>query len=120
MKTIYSLLLLILVAACASSKLAIVPVGTWDYSIKGTPNGDYSGDCIVTMAEGKYSVTIKTKDGDVNINNPQYDKAAKKLTGTFDYQGTTVFFESITNGDAMTGSLMAGGESFPFNATRKK
>jgi hypothetical protein len=120
MKTIYSLILIILVSACAASKVAIAPVGTWDYSIKGTPNGDYLGDCIVALAEGKYSVRIKTKDGDIDLRDPQFDKAAKKLTGNFDYQGTTVFFESITNGDTMTGSLMAGGSSFPFNATRKK
>ena len=120
MKTIYSLLFILLVAGCASSKLAIAPVGIWDYSIKGTPTGDYSGDCIVAMTEGKYSVLIKTKDGDVNLKDTQYDKAAKKLTGNFDYQGTTVFFESITTGDTMTGGLMAGGGSFPFNATRKK
>jgi hypothetical protein len=120
MKSILTLSLLFLICSCVSTKVASPAVGTWDYSITGTPEGDFAGDFIVSVTEGKYSALLKSKVGEIFLSNPIYDKSTKKLTGTFDYQGTTIFFESITTGDTMTGSISAGGSSFPFKATKKK
>ena len=120
MKTITTFSLCILLASCASTRLMQVPVGSWDYSITGTPNGNYSGVLIITLVDGKYSGLLKSQEGEIALNDPSYDKASKKFTGNFSYQGTPISFESITTGDAMTGSLSAGGSNFPFKATKKK
>ncbi len=120
MKTITAFALCLLLASCAATKLAKVPVGIWSYSITGTPNGDYSGDLIVSLTDGKYAAMFKSSEGEIPLSDPAYDKATKKLTGNFDYQGTTVFFDSITTGDTMTETVSAGGGNFPFKATKKK
>lgn len=98
----------------------MVPVGSWDYTITGTPNGDYSGVLTVSMEGDNYSAVLKSQEGELTLDKTKYDKSTKKLTGVFDYQGTPVDFESTTEGDAMKGWVSAGGGSFPFNATRKK
>lgn len=110
----------VLIMSCASSKLAIVPVGSWDYKVTGTPAGDYKGVLMVSYAEGKYTATFKGDAGELPLRDAAYDKKSKKLTGNFDFDGNTIFFDSITAGDSMTGSVSAGGASFPFTATRKK
>lgn len=119
MKILATLSLCILLASCVSTKLATAPVGIWDYSITGTPEGDFTGDLIVSITEGSYAALLKSRVGEITLSNPTYDNGAKKLTGTFDYQGTTVFFESITAGETMTGTVSAGGSNFPFKATKK-
>jgi hypothetical protein len=120
MKKIIYLLFALTVLSCASAKLALVPVGSWDYTITGTPNGDFAGVLIVTMDGDKYAAVLKSQAGEIKIDDPTYDKATKKLSGTFDFQGTTIFFDSITEGDSMKGSVSAGGGSWPFIGTRKK
>ena len=109
-----------IIISCASTKLAMVPVGGWDYSITGTPNGDFSGVLTVTLEGEKYTASLKSQLGEIKFSETQYDKATKKLTGTFDFEGTPIEFESTTEGDAMKGSVSAGGGSWPFNASRKK
>src|SRR5689334_21865388 len=101
-KTSY-LLFTILIFSCASAKLAMIPVGSWDYTITGTPSGDFSGVLTVTMDGDKYSATLKSQAGDLKFDETLYDKKTKSLTGNFNFQGTTIFFESITEGDNMKG-----------------
>jgi hypothetical protein len=120
MKTIFILLLSLTVVSCASTKLAIVPVGQWDYTVKGTPNGDFAGVLIVSLNGEKYSAALKGQTGDITFDDTQYDKKLKKLTGTFYFQSNPIYFETIIEGDTMKGTVSAGGESWPFNATRKK
>jgi hemolysin activation/secretion protein len=120
MKKLVYLLLAFIVLACASSKLAMVPVGSWDYTITGTPSGDFAGVLIVTMDGDKYAAVLKSQAGEIKIDGPTYDKTTKKLSGTFDFDGTTIFFDTTTEGDAMNGTVSAGGGSWPFKGTRKK
>jgi hypothetical protein len=121
MKKLLILSTTLIIISCASTKkLAMVPVGGWDYTITGTPNGDYSGVLTVTMDGDNYSATLKSEAGEIKFDQTKYDQVTKKLTGNFDFQGTPIDFESITEGDTMKGSVSAGGGSWPFNATRKK
>lgn len=120
MKTLTSIALVIFMASCASTKMAQVPVGIWDYSITGTPNGNFSGDFIVSLADGKYAALLKSQAGEISLQDPLFDKSTKKFTGTFYFEGNTIFFESTTTGDSMTGTVSAGGMNFPFKAKRKK
>lgn len=120
MKKYLFLIALINVSCASTKKLALVPVGSWDYKITGTPNGDFSGVLIVTMEGDKYMATLKSEVGELKFTQTKYDQATKKLTGSFDFDGTPIDFESTTEGDAMKGSVSAGGGSWPFNGTRKK
>jgi hypothetical protein len=108
------------VMSYTSSKLAMVPVGSWDYTITGTPSGDFAGTFTVTLDGDQYAAVLKSQAGEIKIDNPVYDKATKKLSGTFDFDGTPISLETTTDGDAMNGTVSAGAGSWPFKGTRKK
>ena len=120
MKTLSILALCILFTGFTSVNLATPPVGTWVYNITGTPEGDFTGDFIVSEEKEKYTAVLKSGDAQVPLVNPVYEKATQKLRGTFDYQGNTILLECVTAGDTMTGTVSTGDSSFPFKATRKK
>src|SRR6185436_2856981 len=104
MKRFIYLSVSIIMLSCASAKLAKVPVGDWDYTITGTPSGDFAGVLSVTLADDQYSASLISQGGKIPLDKPVYDKKTKKLTGTFDYQGTLIDFETTTEGDSMKGS----------------
>jgi hypothetical protein len=121
MKKILVLFIALVMVSCASTKkMAMVPVGNWDYTITGTPNGDFSGVLMVTMDGENYMAILKSEVGEIKFDQTKFDQATKKLTGSFDFQGTPIDFESTTEGDVMKGWVSAGGGSWPFNGTRKK
>lgn len=95
-------------------------MGQWDYSITGTPQGDFSG--VMTVEEVNQALTTKlsSNGSDLPIEKFVYDKATKKMSGEFDYSGTPVQMDAVMEGDQITGTMSAGGMAFPFKATRKK
>jgi hypothetical protein len=106
---------------CAFSCASVSPVGTWNYSITGTPQGDYSGVLNVTKADKKnYSAVMKSDAGDLKFNKFSFDGKTKKSTGDFDYQGMNVWFDTALKENEMTGNVSVQGMNFPFKATRKK
>jgi hypothetical protein len=120
MKTRPILALCLLFTGFTSVNLETSPLGTWVYNITGTPEGDFTGNLVVSEDKGKYIAVLKSGDAHVPLVNPVYVKATQKLKGTFDYQGNTILLECITAGDTMTGTVSTGDSSFPFKATRKK
>ena len=120
MRNALTLFISVAVFSCASTKLAKAPVGSWEYTIKGTPNGDYSGVLTVSLEGEKYQALLKSQVAEIKFDEATYDKKLKKLTGSFYYEGNPIYFESTTDGDTMNGSVSAGGDSWPFKGTRKK
>ncbi|NJM24881.1 MAG: hypothetical protein HC859_04540 [Bacteroidia bacterium] len=118
----YTLLLCVLLSACATVKTAKIPgpEGEWDYAITGTPNGDYSGVMAITNANNALAGVLRTSDGDAPLNNLVYKAEEKKLEGEFDYNGMTVVLSGIVEGDAFKGTVSTGGYEFPMTAARKK
>ena len=106
----------LLVSACA----AVGPAGSWGYTVTGTPQGDFTGDLIVTKNETGYTAKLSSKDGEILFNSFTYNKKEKKSTGTFDFSGTAVEFKAGVEKEQMKGSMTAGGMEFPFNASKKK
>ncbi len=120
-KFIYLFLVLVL-ASCATVKtkqVTVTPVGDWDYTITGTPNGDYAGVLSIVEKESVLAAAMKTNEGELAFNNMSFDKATNIVTGNFNYQGTDLVFNATLAGEAMTGTIAAGGYGFPFKATRK-
>ena len=119
MKKFLILFSILILASCASSKLALVPVGKWSYTITGTPNGTYNGVLKVTFADGKYAAVLNSSEGEITMRDVVYDKKIAKLSANFDFQGSIIFFETTTLGETMTGNVSTGGMNFPFKGTKK-
>ena len=118
MKKIAPLLpLILLISSCAS----VGPAGNWDYSVTGTPQGDYSGVMTVTkMKEGGYAAKLNGQAGEISFDKFSFDKKTKQTKGNFYFSGTDVYFAAQVIKEQMKGMMSAGDMDFPFLATRKK
>ena len=102
---------------CAS----VTPVGSWDYTVTGTPNGDYAGTLIVTKNKKQYAATLNTPGADdLPFKKFSFDPKTKKASGDFDYQGTPISFDATVKENDMAGNMSTDDAQFPFKATRKK
>ena len=122
MQKIVFVFLVLVLASCATVKtkqVVITPAGDWDYTITGTPNGDYAGILSVGEKENVFTAAMKSNDGDLPFTNVNFDKATNIITGNFTYQGTELVFSATLAGETLTGAVSAGGYGFPFKATRK-
>jgi hypothetical protein len=107
-------------ATTSTSKVEVTPVGTWTYSITGTPEGDFNGDFVVGTQDKNYTAKLYASGNELPFNSCAWDKANSKVTGDFTYSGYNVYFDATLNGEELNGTVSAEGNSFPFKATRKK
>lgn len=113
-------LILFVVGLMAASCASLSPVGTWNYTISGTPQGDFTGAMEVTKQEAGYAATLRSANGEMKFEQFTFDKKTAKSTGTFYYQSMGVNFDAAVTKAAMDGSVSVQGMSFPFKAARKK
>ncbi len=103
-------------SGCAS----LNPVGTWNYSVTGTPNGDYSGDLDIGKPAKDYTATLIVQGASVPFRKFSFDKKTGKASGDFDFQGTPIYFDAQLKGDELAGTMATDDMKFPFKASRKK
>ncbi len=108
---------LLMIYGCASSKVAKnSPVGSWDYTVRSTPNGDVSGTLNIEKDGDEYTGNLTSNAGTIDLNNVTIED--NKLSSSFNYQGTPLQLTGTFSGDDFTGSVDAGSDSFPVEATR--
>lgn len=123
MKNLIFVFVALMIVSCATtktSKVAVSPAGAWDYSITGTPEGDFNGVMNVTQQDKLYNAKLNAGGSELAIENFTWNEDSKKVGGVLYYSGTPVYLDALLNGDEMSGSMSAGGMNFPFKATRKK
>lgn len=91
--------------------------GTWNYSIAGTPDGDFKGDMVITKEADAYKGTIEASGQKVNIN--QFIIKDNALSGNFEYNGMLVNITGTFAGNDLTGKVEAQGYAFPLTAKKK-
>jgi hypothetical protein len=118
----YFILSLLIFSSCASTKTskAPSPTGLWDYTITGTPEGDFNGVMTIGEVDKVPTAKLAVNGSELTIEKFIYDKETKKMSGEFDYNGTPVYFDAVMMEDTIDGGMAAGGGTFPFKATRKK
>ncbi len=119
---LYIFLALLLLSSCASTKASKAPTaaGNWDYTITGTPEGDFAGIMTISEVDKVYNAKMAMSSGETTIDKFIYNKETKKMSGELYYSGTLVLFDAVLVVDQIDGSMSASGMSFPFKATRKK
>jgi hypothetical protein len=98
----------------------VSPVGSWDYTITGTPNGDYAGTLNVTKIKKQYAATLNSQGSDLPFKKFAFDPKTKKASGDFDYQGMPISFGAMVKENDMAGNVSTDDAQFPFKAARKK
>jgi hypothetical protein len=126
MKQLVFVLFALAIVSCAAPKVsktaevAVTPAGDWDYTITGTPEGDFAGVLNIVNQNNAYAVKLNAGGNELPIEKFTWNPETKKVNGELYYSGTSVLFDAVMNGDEMVGDMSAGGMSFPFKATRKK
>lgn len=115
-----SLSMLFLLAGCASMKNRWTPVGTWEYLVTNTPDGDASGTLIITMSKEEYAgVLHSTNYGDAEISNFLINEE-HALSGSFNMAGYDFYLKGTFDGDTFTGQVESSiAEPFPMTAKRQ-
>ncbi len=116
MKKIISVIAVcVMITSCAPG-----PIGAWNYSVTGTPQGDYAGVMTVNKTDKGYAAKMVVLKNEVPFNKFKYDKKSKKTEGDFDFSEVNVLFSAQLNKDVLKGTMSTSGLEFPFTATRKK
>lgn len=121
-KLVVFFIAVIALASCTTTKSSkvITPAGTWDYTITGTPEGDFFGAMIITSQDKMFSAKMNSQGSEIVIDKFTWDATTQKVGGVFDYSGYPVLFEATLAGEELTGTMAVEDSAFPFKATRKK
>ena len=113
------ILLLLIVISCVSA-CAPGPIGAWNYSVTGTPQGDYKGILIINKTNKGYAAKMQGDAGETTFNKFTYVKKEQKTEGDFDFSGVNILFSAKLDKDQLKGIMSTSGMEFPFSGTRKK
>ncbi|NJN25039.1 MAG: hypothetical protein HC819_03155 [Cyclobacteriaceae bacterium] len=119
MKNVLIVFMAIFVAyACASTKsVSDMSVGTWDYLIKNTPEGDLTGNFVISKDGDSYSGAINAAQGSIPMQNVVVENG--NMTSNFDYMGYTVNMSGKFEGTSFSGKVSVDYNDFPVSATKR-
>ncbi len=108
---------LLFMGGCAASKVSQnSPAGAWNYTVKNTPEGNLSGTMNILQNGDGYTGNLSSNAGTVDLSNVTIED--NQLSSNFYMQGTNIQLIGTFSGNTFTGSVDAGGQSFPIEATR--
>lgn len=92
-------------------------IGTWSFTVTGTPDGDTKGEMIISQAGDILKGMIGSPGGQSEIKDLKI--VNNVLTGLFDYNGMSINMTGTFNGNSFEGKVDAQGYTFPMTATKK-
>ena len=120
--------LMFISAACSTSKKTLGAaasevkkmedpfVGTWDYVVRDTPDGDVKGTLIISKTTDTYAAMLSSDQGEADLNGFSIEDNA--MSGTFDFQGYELTMKGTFNGKMLKGDIGVEYMSFPLEATK--
>jgi len=123
MKKVLILVALAFVAySCASTKKSVkavdISLGSWDYVVSNTPEGDVTGVMTLAKVGDVYSGTLNNSQGTTPLDNVTVTD--KNLKCFFNYMGYNIEVTGLFEGDTFTGKCSVEYNDFPMTATRQK
>jgi len=127
---VLSLSLGVLLTSCDTAKRAVATsaaktvkmedpyVGSWDYIVKDTPNGDVEGVLVIKKEMDTYSALISGEAGELDLSGFAIEDNA--LEGTFDYQGYEVTVKGTFSGKMIKGDMGVEYMTFPMEAVKQE
>lgn len=92
-------------------------LGSWIFTVKGTPDGDTSGEMTISMNGNAFKGIISS--GGVQSDIQDLKIVNNILTGTFYFNGMTINMNGTFSGNSYEGKVDASGYSFPMTASKK-
>lgn len=122
MKKLIFLAIVAITASCAGSKKVVYsPVGSWNYVVIGTPNGDANGVMTITQTEeGLKGTFMSSQYGESPMENLVFTAETKEITCTFYLSGIDLSLAGTFEEDTFSGTIDAGQNgAFPITGNRK-
>ena len=105
--------------ACASSKkIADASLGTWDYVIKNTPEGDLAGTMIIAKESDSYTGYLESTQGRIDLQDVSVENG--NMNCNFDYMGYQILLSGLFEGASFNGKVSVDYNDFMMTATKKE
>ena len=103
---------------CASTKkVKDVSIGTWDYTIKNTPEGDLAGNFVIAKEAESYIGSLNSTQGSIALEDITVEDGNLKCN--FDYMGYSIMMTGLFEGEAFTGKVSVDYNDFPMTAVKR-
>ncbi len=110
----------LIVFSCGPSKKAMdISIGTWDYTLKGTPNGDITGNFVIAKDGDEYAGSLNSSQGSLPFKTINVDENGQ-LNATFDYGNYEVIMVGQFEGNTFDGSVSADYNKFMVTAQKQE
>jgi len=113
-----SVMVLSLCFSCASTNVAISPVGEWNVTVSGTPYGEMTGKLLVSGNAKALKAIIKIQGEEITMDRYTHDSKTGESSGAFFFQGNSVSYSGKQSDSSLTGTMSAGGMDFPVKGVR--
>ena len=104
---------------CASTKKVVdISIGTWDYVITETPQGDLEGNFVIAKEGDNYTGSLNSEQGSIPLEDVKVVES--QLSATFDFQGYEVIMSGTFEGASYKGNVSVDYNEFPMSATKRE
>ncbi len=105
--------------SCASTKkVADISIGTWDYVITNTPEGDMEGNFVIAKESDAYTGSLNSSQGSIALEDITVVEDVLKCT--FDYMGYQVQMTGKFEGSSYEGTVSVDYNAFDMTATKRE
>ncbi|XOV94981.1 MAG: hypothetical protein ACFHWX_09775 [Bacteroidota bacterium] len=111
-------ILIVIISACAPTKNIDNAVGSWDFLLKGTPNGDVNGYFTIAKEGDSYAGTIYSNQGSNPLKNITIEDDV--INCNFNYQSYDIKMQGTFSGNSFTGKMSVDYNDFPLTATKRE
>lgn len=93
--------------------------GTWNYEVKNTPSGDYSGKIILVKDKKTYKGEVINKT-DIKFRFDMISMKGNQLVFSTNLENTNSMVNCTFKGNAMTADVKVAGDDFPYKMKAKR
>lgn len=115
---IIALIFIVALFSCSSSKKVVyTPVGSWNYVVSNTPQGNIKGTMIITETDNSFVGSLNTSAGKIDLKNVEI--VENGLNASFYYQGYQFSLKGMFEGENFNGNVSFSDGQFPIMASRE-
>jgi len=104
---------------CATTKKIVdVSIGTWDYVITETPQGELEGNFIIAREGDSYTGSLNSTQRTIPLEEVKVEES--KLSAVFDYDGYQVIMSGSFEGNSYKGNVSVDYTEYPMTATKRE